>query len=87
MKPNTNQYITKVLTKKENEILIDTEDFEKIKRYSWCVSKTGYAVANNGKYVFQTHAINSTAKTPLGAFKEDEIENDITKVLEVLKDY
>ena len=46
-----------------------------------------YAVANNGKYVFQTHAINSTAKTPLGAFKEDEIENDITKVLEVLKDY
>ena len=46
-----------------------------------------YAVANNEKYVFQTHAINSTAKTPLGAFKEDEIENDITKVLEVLKDY
>ena len=35
MKPNTNQYITKVLTKKENEILIDTEDFEKIKKFSF----------------------------------------------------
>jgi hypothetical protein len=46
-----------------------------------------YATANDGKYVFQTHANNSTAKTPLGAFAEDEIENDITKVLEVLKDY
>lgn len=55
MKPNTNQYVTKVLTKKGDEILIDTEDFEKIKRYSWCVSKTGYAVANNGQKVIKMH--------------------------------
>lgn len=46
-----------------------------------------YAVAKDGKYVFQTHANNSTCKTPLGAFEQDEIENDIVKVLEALKDY
>lgn len=46
-----------------------------------------YATVKDGKYVFQTHANNSTAKTPLGAFEDDEIENDIVKVLEVLKDY
>lgn len=46
-----------------------------------------YATAKDGKYVFQTHANNSTCKTPLGAFEEDEIGNDIVKVLEALKDY
>ena len=46
-----------------------------------------YAVAKGGEYVFETHANNSTAKTPLGAFEEDEIPNDIVKVMEVLKDY
>lgn len=46
-----------------------------------------YALCKDGKYIFKTHADNSTAKTPLGAFEEDEIENDITKVLDALKDY
>lgn len=46
-----------------------------------------YATAKDGNYVFQTHANNSTAKTPYGAFEADEIENDIAKVLEALKDY
>lgn len=46
-----------------------------------------HAVAKDGKYVLETHANNSTAKTPLGAFTEDTIDNDIVKVLEVLKDY
>lgn len=41
----------------------------------------------DGNYLFETHANNSTAKTPMGAFEENEIENDITKVLEALKDY
>jgi hypothetical protein len=45
------------------------------------------AKAVNGKYVFETHAKNSTTKTPMGAFPEDEIENDIVKVLERLSDY
>lgn len=46
-----------------------------------------YATANDGKYVFQTHANNSTAKTPYGAFDSDEIDNDIVEVLKVLKEY
>lgn len=46
-----------------------------------------YAICHDGKYVFQVHANNSTAKTPLGAFEDDEIDNDITTVLKVLKDY
>lgn len=46
-----------------------------------------YAVAKDGEYVFQTHANNSTAKTPLGAFEEDEILNNIVTVLKALEDY
>ena len=46
-----------------------------------------YATAQDGEYKFQVHANNSTAKTPLGAFEEDEIDNDIMLVLKVLKDY
>ncbi len=41
----------------------------------------------DGRYVFETHANNSTAKTPLGAFEKDHIDNDIMKVIEVLKEY
>lgn len=40
-----------------------------------------------GRHVFRVHSDRSTVKTPLGAFEEDVIENDITKVLEALKDY
>lgn len=46
-----------------------------------------YAKCIDGKYVFETHNNNSTAKTPLGAFEEDIVENDIVKVLEKLKEY
>ena len=46
-----------------------------------------YAVVEDGQYVFKTHANKSTAKTPLGAFPEDSVPNDIVAVLEVLKDY
>lgn len=45
------------------------------------------AKAVDGKYIFETHARNSTAKTPLGAFEQDEIPNDIVEVLKVLEDY
>ena len=41
----------------------------------------------DGKYIFETKNNNSTVKTPLGAFETETIENDITKVLEALKDY
>lgn len=46
-----------------------------------------YAICKDGKYIFKTHADNSTAKTPMGAFKEDEIDNDIVTVLNALADY
>lgn len=52
MKKNTNQYEINIITKKGEKILIDIEDFEKVKKYSWCISKTGYPVANiNGKVI------------------------------------
>lgn len=41
----------------------------------------------DGKYVFETRANNSTCKTPMGAFETDTIDNDVTKVIEALKDY
>jgi len=43
--------------------------------------------ANNGNFIFETQARNSTAKSPMGAFADFEIENDIVKVLEALKEY
>ena len=46
-----------------------------------------YAEAKDGEYVFHTHANNSTAKTPLDAFEQDEIPNDMAAVLKVLKEY
>lgn len=44
-------------------------------------------INENGEYVFETRARNSTAKTPRGAFDVDEIPNDITLVIEALKDF
>ena len=41
----------------------------------------------DGHYVFETRANFSTAKSPMGAFPETEIENDITAVFEALKVY
>lgn len=45
------------------------------------------ARCKDGKYIFETHSNNSTAKTPLDAFEEDEIPNDIVPVLKVLEEY
>ena len=41
----------------------------------------------DGSYVFETHAKNSTAKTPFGAFDADEIPNDMQAVLDALAEY
>lgn len=41
----------------------------------------------DGKYLFETQANNSTAKSPLGAFEEKEIDNDITKVIKALEEF
>ena len=44
-------------------------------------------INDNGEYVFETRAKNSTAKTPRGAFDADEIPNDITLVIDAPKDF
>lgn len=41
----------------------------------------------NGRYVFETKANNSTAKTPMGAINEAVIDNDIVQVLKALEEY
>lgn len=42
---------------------------------------------DDGRYIFETQAQNSTAKTPIGAFDSLEIDNDISIVLKVLEEY
>lgn len=41
----------------------------------------------DGRYVFETKANNSTAKTPMGAISEAVIDNDIVQVLKALEEY
>lgn len=41
----------------------------------------------DGKHVFETKANNSTAKTPMGAFDSDYIDNDISEVMKVLEEF
>lgn len=45
------------------------------------------AECKDGRYIFHTRADRSSVKTPLGAFEQDEIDNDITAVLKALEDY
>jgi hypothetical protein len=42
---------------------------------------------DEGKYVFETQAKNSTAKSPMGAFEKDEIDNNIVDVLKALNEF
>ena len=46
-----------------------------------------WAVRQDGKYKFILSADGSTCKIPMGCFEDSEIENDIMKVIEALKDY
>lgn len=45
------------------------------------------AKCTDGKYLLETQANNSTAKSPMGAFEEFEIENDIIKVIKALEEF
>lgn len=52
MRVNTNRYNFKddyveILTRKNQVILIDKDDFEKCKKLSWCVDNRGYANGGN----------------------------------------
>ena len=42
---------------------------------------------DDGRYIFETQAKNSTAKSPMGAFDTFEIENDMAEVLKRLEDF
>lgn len=39
------------------------------------------------KYIFETRAINSTAKTPKGAFENKEVANDLAAVIKRLEEF
>ena len=41
----------------------------------------------DGQYKFETQANNSTAKSPLGAFEQMEIDNDIVEVIKALEEF
>lgn len=41
----------------------------------------------DGRYVFETRANFSTAKTPMGAFEETEIDNDVVNVIKALEEF
>lgn len=46
-----------------------------------------FAKCMDGEYVFETHANQSTAKTPLGLFETDTIPNDLNAVITALDKY
>ena len=43
---------------------------------------------NDGKYVFETKSPNSTARSPMGSYDDEQyIDNDLYEVIKVLKEY
>lgn len=43
---------------------------------------------NDGKYVFETKSPNSTARTPMGSYDDEQyIDNDLYEVIKTLKEY
>lgn len=45
------------------------------------------AECKDGNYIFHTRADRSTVKTPIGAFSQDEIPNDVVHVIKALEEY
>ena len=45
------------------------------------------AKKSGDRYIFETQANNSTAKSPMGMFTELEVENDITKIIEAMEEF
>lgn len=45
------------------------------------------ADVKDGRYIFHTKSDKSTCKTPMGAFEQDEIDNDIIEVIKALEDF
>lgn len=47
--------VMKIITKKGETILADAEDFDRLKKHSWCVSQTGYAVCCINNKIVRLH--------------------------------
>lgn len=45
------------------------------------------AECKDGNYIFHTRPDRSTVKTPIGAFGQDEIPNDVVEVIKALEEY
>ena len=45
------------------------------------------SVKMDGKYYFETTANNSTARTPMDAFNDDYVPNDITMILNTMEEF
>ena len=45
------------------------------------------AECKDGNYIFHPRADRSTVKTPIGAFDQDEIPNDVVEVIKALEEY
>lgn len=76
---NDNGYMfTKIKT---NGRKIEKNDIES--KFNWLLRTR----CIDGKYYFETQANQSTARTPLEAFKETLIPNDITLVTNILKEF
>ena len=75
---NTGERFTRILTngKKLNKI-----GLEKYFTTVFLAKKSG------DNYVFETRTNKNTCKTPMGAFEQAEIPNDMQAALDVLKDY
>lgn len=52
-------------------------------KFNWLLR----SVKQDDKYLFETTAHNSTARTPLDAFSDPYIPNDITKVIKVMEEF
>jgi len=52
-------------------------------KFNWLLR----SVKQDDKYLFETTAHNSTARTPLDAFSEPYIPNDITEVIKVMEEF
>lgn len=46
-----------------------------------------HAKTVDGRYLLETHANHSTAKTPMGMFDTNEIDNDIMPVIRAMEEY
>lgn len=52
-------------------------------KFNWLLR----SVKIDGKYYFETTAKNSTARTPLDAFQEENIPNNVVEVIKVMEEY